>query len=214
MTTQIDQMVIVIGPPKHGKTTLVRGLVIEHLTKYPEGIALVQDTNGDQFADICKTYDSVDEYRAAVLSSATTKTKLPRGSSFRGRCSSAIRDLAVEIGKAYNAADSVRVPIMLAYDEASMMESSGSTFVDADDMEMIAQRRHRGIAPIFNCQHSSILTDAFYGCATDVVLFGQPSADRAAKLEVKLGLAKGALTRMVGAPKFVYAHWKQGEGLV
>jgi hypothetical protein len=47
-----------------------------------------------------------------------------------------------------------------------------------------------------------------------VIVFGQPSADRAAKLEVKLGLPKGALGKMIGAPKFMYAHWKQGEGLI
>ena len=79
---------------------------------------------------------------------------------------------------------------------------------------MISQRRHRGIAPVYNCQHGAILTDAFYGCATDVVILSQPSIDRALLLEKKLGLGKGSLGKMIGAPKFMYAHWRQGEGLV
>src|SRR5258707_8644161 len=131
--TTLDQMAIVIGPPKHGKTTYVRGMVIDHLSTYPTGIALVQDTNGDQFPDICKTYDSTDQYRQAVVAAAGANQKLPRGSAFRGFSSNAIRELAIEIGEKYNSADAVFVPIMLVYDETSMMESSGSTHIDRSD---------------------------------------------------------------------------------
>lgn len=212
--SQIDQMVIVIGPPKVGKTTHVRSLVIDHLTRHPTGIALVQDTNGDQFRDICATYDNTDQYRAAVAAAASEQKKIARGSAFRGFASSAMRRLAIEIGDKYNSADSVRVPIMLAYDETSMMESSGSTHIDREDLQMISTRRHKGIAPIFNCQHESTLTQAFFDVATDVIVFSQASSDRCAALEKKLGLQKSALARLIGAPKHVYAHWRQGEGLI
>ncbi len=212
--SSLDQMTIVIGPPKVGKTTYVRQLVVEHLTKYPSGIALVHDSNGDQFRDICAPYDNVAAYRDAVAAAAESGNKLPRGSAFLGFDSSAIRSLAVEIGTKYNAADVVQVPILLVFDETSMMESSGSTWIDRDDLRMVATRRHLGIAPVYNCQREAALTQAFFDVSTDVLVFSQNSIDAALAIEKKIGLAKGSLAKCVGASKFLYAHWHQGAGLV
>lgn len=212
--SQLDQMVILVGPPKTGKTTYVRGLVIQHLVSNPTGIALVQDSNGDQFSDICATYNSVTEYRLAVANAARSNAPLARGAAFRGMESRAMTALAMEIGDHHNAALGVRVPIMLAFDESSMMESSGATWIDRSDLQLIATRRHKGIAPVFNCQRDGALTQAFFDMSTDCIVFSQNGSDGARSLEKKLGLPKGSLERLIGAPKFVYAHWKQGEGLV
>lgn len=214
MATELDQMVIVIGPPKAGKTTIVRQLVVAHLMEHPSGIALVHDSNGDQFRDICAVYDSTGAYRTASQAAAVDGKPFPRGAAFTGMESSAIRDLAVEIARQHNAADNVKVPIMLAYDETAVMDTSGSTWIDRDDREVGATRRHKGIAPVFNLQSESDLAQPFFRVATDVLIFGQTSIDAVGSLEKKLGLAKGALARTLGMPRFMYAHWKQGEGLV
>ena len=209
---ELDQAVIVIGPPKHGKTTIGRELVKAHLEKYPTGIALVHDTNR-QFTDLCRWTGSVAACRANVTAARREKKPIARGWAFGGE-STPVSELAAELGQLHNRADDVRVPILLVYDETSMMESSGSTHIAQIDLRINANRRHWGIAPVYNLQRPTALTEAFYTMSTDVYVFAQPSERRTRVLEEYLGLADGRLARLVGAGKYTHAHWRQGEGLV
>lgn len=210
--SELDQAAIVVGLPKHGKTTIARMLVKEHLEKWGSGIAIVQDYNR-QFGDLCARYETVEAFRAAATKARKEKRALPRGAAF-GCKSSALAELARELGRLHNRDTDVRVPIMLVYDEASLMDTSGSTHISDIDEEINANRRHMGIAPVYNIQRPTALTEAFYTTATDVYVFSMPSAKRTSKLEELLGLADDRLAPLVGKPKFVHVHWKQGEGLV
>lgn len=211
--TEVDQSYIIVGPPKSGKTTLVRQLCIDHLERYPSGIALVHDVNR-QFRDICVHYETVDQYRAASRSAALTGQPFARGAAFGCFDAAPIAELALELGRSHNDAQDVRIPIFLAYDETSMLESSGSTHVGRRDLQLSTTRRHLGISLAYNLQRQGALMQAFYGNATDVAVFTQSNEDDVRELERKLGLQKGALQRCIAAERFTFAHWKQGRGLV
>ena len=208
---ELDKAVIVIGPPKHGKTTIARGLVLEHLTAYATGFALVHDPNRQLRS--CRRYESVAQFRAACAAAVRDKKPIPRGASFGGKASE-LSAFARELGQLHNSDTNVQVPILLVYDESSLMDTSGSTHISDVDLEINANRRHWGIAPVYNLQRPTALTEAFYTMATDVYVFSQPGARKTRTLEEYLGLGDGRLDGLVGRPKFVHVHWKQGEGLV
>jgi hypothetical protein len=207
--TEIDQATIIVGLPKHGKTTIARRVALEHLTKYPTGRVLAHDLHQQFVPDLAAAYETIEQWRAAQMDA--TKPA-PRGASFQ--CSSAeVARLAVELGKRHNKAKDVKLPIALIFDEASLMDTSGPTFMDRLDFQLFANRRHWGLAPVFNVQRQSSLMSAFYEQATDVYIFSQTD-ENARELERKLSLPKGALAPTVNAPKYRHLHWRQGEGIV
>lgn len=210
---KIDSAVLLIAPPQHGKTTYVRNLCEQHLLLYPHGIALVHDVKME-FSELCSMYESVDEYRAAHERAVAEQKPIARGAAFSCMEWEPIAELAFELGTLHNRLGNIRLPIFLACDETSMIETSGSTHIGRRDLQIAAQRAHLGISSAMNLQRRSALMDAFYDMCTDVIIFGMHSDDDARVLEKRLGLPKRSLQPMVGAPPFVYAHWKQGRGLV
>lgn len=212
---ELDQCVITIGPPKCGKTTIQRELVKAHLVKYGEGIALVHDVN-HQFGDLCRTYKTVAEWRAAREQAATARQPFARGAAFTefGEAN-AVASLAMELGTKHNSANNVTMPIYLAYDESATMEGSGSTFIGQLDLQVAVMRRHRGIAPAYNTQRQAALMQAFFDAATDVFVFRQQSDDAIRSIEKKLGATKGSLQQLARFDNFRYVHWQAGgRGLI
>lgn len=210
--SDFNHAVVIVGLPGHGKTTIARGEVHHHLSTFPTGIALVHDPNR-QFRDLCAVYDDVTAYRAAAAAAVAAKKPFPRGASIGGNAVDVTR-LAVELGRAHNTAGNVKVPILDVKDESSLVTSSGSTFMGELDTQLLSNRRHWGIAPIYNVQKPTALTEGFYTMATRVVIFAQPSERRTRVLEEYLGLPDGALAELVGAPPFRYVEWQSGKGLV
>lgn len=212
--SELDQATITIGPPKCGKTTIVRGLVREHLIRHKTGIALVHDVN-HQFKDLCALYETVAQWRAARAIAVEAQQPFPRGAAFTAFGeASAVSRLAMELGAEHNSSGDVRMPIFLAYDETSMMEDSGSTHIGQLDLQIATTRRHLGIAPAYNTQRQAALTQAFFEAATDVFVFRQSSEESVRAIEKKIGLQRGALLKLLTADNFRYAHWQAGRGLV
>ena len=212
--SELDQSVIIIGPPKHGKSSIAFQLVREHLATHATGIALVHDTNG-MFSrnGLCARYETTAAYRAAAAAARKEKRALPRGASFS--CGSdEIAKLAHELGRLHNRDIDVRVPIMLVYDEAALMDGSGSTHISPLDKVINSNRRHLGVAPVYNIQWPTMLTRAFYVTATDAYVFSMRSPKDTDTLEEYLGLADRRLLPLVGRGQYEHVHWKQGKGLV
>lgn len=200
---------VIVGPPQMGKTTIARTLVRDHLAA--GGWAFVHDPNR-QFRDMCAVYDDAAAWRAAAAA-AGKETPFPRGASLGGKATD-VTQLAVDIGRAHNTADNIRVPIMLVYDESSLMGSSGGSYVGELDNALLSNRRHWGVGPVYNVQRPTALTEGFYNLATDVFILAQSSDRRTRVLEEYLGLPDGALDALVGAEPFTFRHWKAGKGLV
>lgn len=214
MSTEVDFAGLIVGPPKSGKTTVMRRWVFEFLKEHPTGIAIVHDTQM-QFKDLCESYATADDYRAKARAAAKSNTPLARGIAITTHESQTVLELALGMGEHHNVGrDHKRMPIFLALDETSVLESTGSTYIAKLDWRIATTRRHLGIATAHNLQRSSSLPRGYYEVVTDVIIFRQTSDDGARDLEVKLGLPKMQLQSLVGAPPFRSAHWKQGEGLV
>ncbi len=207
-----NKAVIIVGPPQYGKTTIARREAIAHLRAHPTGLVLAHDPNR-QFRDFCAIYDDAAAWRAALDAATKKKAPFPRGASIGGS-SAALRDAAIALGRARNQAGSVRVPIFLVFDESSLLEGSGATNVSREEQALLSNRRHWGIATLYNVQRPTALMEGFYSMATDVYVLAQPSERRTSVLEAYLGLPDRALAALVGAPKFRFAHWRAGEGLV
>ena len=207
-----DRMTVIVGLPRHGKTTIARDEASGLLREFPTSIVLAHDPNA-QFRDFCAVYDTVDEYRAKRDAATAKRLPFPRGASIRNDAK-AVRDEAIRIGRDRNIDVNVRVPVKLSYDEGSLAKSSGGSWMNEVDEALLSNRAHWGIWVTYNIQKPTALTEAFYTMARDVYVFSMPSRRRTAVLEDYLGLKEGALDELVGAPKFKYKHWRSGVGLL
>jgi len=204
---------IMVGPPGCGKTSIAAKLVATWLAK-PRGIVLIHDPCRDKAFREMRVHQYADAatWRAAAAASAKAKQPMPRAASLGGSAED-VTKLAYEIGDRNNSADNVRVPILLVFDEGSLRASSGRTWFGAEDNTLLATRRHKGIAPVFNFQQPDQVTRAFFEFCTDVAVFRQ-TRDRAARLERSLLLEAGELAGAAELERYRYIHVRIGEGIV
>lgn len=209
---KFNKATVIVGPPQYGKTTIARTEAVEHLAAHRMGLVLAHDPNR-QFRDFCAVYETADEWLSKMTAAASKRVPFPRGASVGGSAAELAR-VAIELGRRWNDSDNVRVPMLLVYDESSLLEGSGSSHIGQQETQLLSNRRHWGIGPLYNVQRPTALTEAFYSMATDVYVLAQPSERRTGVLEEYLGLRPGSLAHLVGAAKFKFAHWRAGEGLV
>lgn len=204
---------VVLGPPGAGKTTLVSSLVRRHLDD-ENGIVFVHDPVFQFSKHGCHAYKDAAAWRTAAAAAAEQQTPMPRGASVGGDAESVTR-LAMELGERINRADDVRVKILLAYDEGSLIETSGSTFMSSLDNTLEATRRHRGIGMVRNLQQPTQLMSRFWLMATDAYIF-RCTTKQAKQLDDLLLLEPGDLARAGASrlPKYEYIHVRPGEGIV
>lgn len=207
-------MAFLIAPPEYGKTTVARRLVRRHLEQHERGLVFVHDPVAQYHAEGCQFYPDVNAWRAAAAAaSAEGAPPMPRGSSLGGSAED-VTKLALELGeRCGNTQDDVRVPILVVWDEASLLDGSGSTWVGKSDAEFLATRRHRGVGGIFNLQDTGQLMQRFYRASTDVYLFAQP-AESVALLEKHLMLDKGTLRAATKLEMYDYLHVRLRVGVV
>lgn len=204
---------IVVGLPGYGKSTLQQALIRRHLRE-TSGIVLAHDPVMQFTKHGCTPFVDVAAWRRAARASAEENKPMPRGASIGGVDSDAIVRLALELGEKLNSADRVAVPILVPFDEGSLREGSGSSYISPLDNELLAVRRHRGVAPVFNLQECKQLTRRFFQMSTDVYLFRQTS-DRAEELDSLLFLERGTLARsgVTRLEKHRYIHVRVGDGV-
>jgi hypothetical protein len=205
----------VIGPPEYGKTSILRKLVRRHLTTLPNGIALIHDPVAQFAKDGCAFYKDASTYRAALAAAHAKKQPVPRGASIGGSADE-LTKLALAMGeRAGNTQDHVRVPILLGFDEGSLRDGSGATWMGKEDNQLLATRRHKGVGIVMNLQDTAQLTERFFRMSTDVYLMAQ-TTEFLLKLDKALMLEKGTLIR-AGAnqlPMHKYLHVRLRVGVV
>lgn len=209
---EIDEATIVVGLPKHGKSTVLRKESLEFLQTYPTGLVLAHDVNEELVPDITRAYEDTNQWREAYARAHRDRKPFPGGASFR--CSSVeVGALVLELGRKHNRAKDVRVPIKYALDENSLSDTSGPTYQGDQDRVIWTNRRHLGCAPFLNTQVVSDVNIKFWRQATKVVIFSL-GEEQARDLESKLSLPRRRLDELVNAPKFRFLVWRQGEGIV
>lgn len=204
-------MGLVVGPPSHGKTTLAGALVRRHFTD-GEGIVLAHDPNQQYRHHGCAPYEDVAAWRRAAAKAIATRVAMPRGASLGGSASE-VTELANDIGTRCNRALRCAVRILAVYDEGSLLDTSGSTYVGAVDNQLMANRRHRGVGLLYLIQRATQLPRPFFDMSTDVYVFRQPP-DAVDILERALLLRRGELAHVAELPRHDYVHVKLGDGIV
>lgn len=212
MATEIDEATLVVGLPKHGKSTVLRKRALEWLRTYPTGLVLAHDVNQELTPDLTRYYDTIDDWRAAYERALRDGKPFPGGASF-GCSSEDVGKLVLELGSKHNRAKNVRVPMLYALDENSESDVSGPTWQGIQDRRIWSRRRHLGVAPLLNAQVVRDINIKFWRQASQAYLFAQ-SREQARDLEQKLSLPHRALDVLVGAPKYRYLLWRAGEGIV
>lgn len=202
---------IVIAQPEFGKTSIEIEIGDALLD---QGVKLFVHDPNKQFRGRCAEYGSIAAYEGAARAAANDNKPIAAGSSFAGACKATeVRDFVVKLGQARNDVDRIAVPLGFFVDEGSRMGSSGSTYISDEDQELLANRRHYGIAVLYLIQRSKMLTGAFVDLATDVYIYWQPER-RIAQLEELVNLPAGALAGVATLPKHRYVHVRLGEGIV
>lgn len=210
MDKQVNYLGIVVGPPQFGKSTLALSIVRDWLEG--GGWVLAHDPLG-QYRACCRVYEDADGWRAAAREASTKREAMARGASLGGDASAVVA-LAVELGKRWNTADNVRMRMLVVFDEGSLLDNSGGTWIGKDDNRLIATRRHLGIGLLYLVQRKAQLMQAFWDLSTDVYAFAQQAED-AAELERVGHLPRGTLGAVLPAmPKHQFIHLRPGEGVV
>lgn len=204
---EVDYLALLVGPPKHGKTTKARAIVEEKLRA---GWWVLCHDVAWQYRS-CRHWTSTQQYAEASRAAHASGGRFPRGASFSCGATD-VAELAVTMGRR-NRADAVRVPILLVFDEGSLLEKSSASHISGADNALISTRRHKGIGLMYLLQRPTQLHPAFLDLATDVYLFRQPP-QQLQNLEEKLHLQRHELSALGSAPKFRFLHIRPGEGIV
>lgn len=201
MSGAVNYAGIACGGAGAGKTTLARQLVRQHLQERPGGIVLAHDPVG-QYGRA--PFEDAAAARAAIVDAQRRKTSLPRVLPIGGD-SERITELAIELGRRANRAQHVPRPILVVYDEASLLSGSGSTWIGRVDQQSLAIRRHLGVMSLYLLQRPQQLPEPFWALATDCYLFAGPSTT-ARRAEELFLLERGELEQIRDLPRFRYLH--------
>jgi hypothetical protein len=192
----VNQQVHIVGPPGCGKTTLAVVYVRQALER--GWWVFVHDQNeARQYRELGAVhYATAAAWREAAAAAARERRPLSRLASVGGSSGELVR-LLLELGARHNRAESVRMPMLLVLDEASLTDTSGATHMADVDNALLSNRRHRGIGVVFLQQRIKQRPVQFYEMATDVILFRIANASKLGDLEDALGLEAGTLARVV-----------------
>lgn len=207
-----DSFELVVGPPKSGKSSLCKRLLLERLER--GRWCFVQDS-AREFEDVCVPYATAAAWTAAAAA-ATPERPLPRAAAvacFDG--ADELVELVFSLGDRWNRSfGACRAPICLALNESTELGETGSTYLGKLQSRLVSQRRHLGIEVLYCLQWSTQLPRQVYAVATRVYLFRQTRADSIADLELKLNLERGSLGLLATLPPHRFVTWEQGKGLV
>lgn len=204
----VNYLGVIVGPPEHGKSSLASAVGNERAAA---GAWVFAHDPNRQFGGAW--YESADAWRAAAAMAAQRKVPLPRVAAFGGSFAE-LGDLVVGLGRRYNRVDAVTWPMHLIGDEATLLDTSGASWMAQQDAALLANRRHLGITATINLQWPTQLSRAWYLMSTDIYLFRVVDSDWLDKAEKWFSLGKGALADVSTLPPHRYVHLQPGKGRV
>jgi hypothetical protein len=203
----VDFLALLIGPPKHGKSSLAADIAEQRLRQ--GRVVLAQDLYGD-FKRLARTYKGEADYLRALADAKGAAA--PAGAAFPMAADRVVA-LAMQLGERWNgSADNIARPICVVVNETTTFEESGATHVSRGLAEAFAQRRHLGLEFVLCMQHAAQLPELIFEAATEVHMFRQSRRKRIAKLEDALGVED--LDGLIALPPHRYVTWRPVEGIV
>lgn len=207
----VNHLSFCIAPPMAGKSTLQRSVARALLEAHPASVLLAHDESGDWAREW--RLPVVQDPRAWLAAWDAKPRTAPRLASFD--CAwSELRGLVFELGRRYNDAAATRLLMVVAIDEAVMLDDSQSSYTARDDKRLLLRRRHLGAAVLVNMQEVSTLAKGFLSTATDVFAFLMPDEDAVRVLERRCAMPRGALAGLGRLAPHRYLHLRPGVGIV
>lgn len=200
--SKIDSQVVIAGPQGSGKTSLLRELVADHVKA--GAMVFVMDCHR-QFADTIPWFPTVGHYVAA---NRKAEGKRMIGSAAIGsQDSEALTDFVLSLSEKLDAIEGRKPPyIALCYDEAVLIDGLLPSHIPVKMSQLIAMRRHRGIALSILCQDFGQLHQRWQTLATDLYMFRTSSEDRIKICAKRFGMKKENLEAALGALPFRYHY--------
>lgn len=199
---KIDSVRIIQGAAGSGKTTLLRQLLARALSDLWWG--LVQDPD-KQFADLVPWYPSVDAWNKALAAASSSGEPFCRGAAIGCMEEEEFTAGALEL------AGGCERPVLIAYDEAVLMEGSTAHYVSPIFRNMLGRRRHLGVAPVLLCQDFGLTHKLWQNLCTEAYVSRCRDEERVRIIAKRFGVPwKPLYERLRTLPDYQFLRLQQG----
>lgn len=198
MGGDVNHIGVIVSEAGNGKSTLLA----QHAKEWIGGRgawALIQDP-GHQFRDF-PFYPDVAAFRRRLAEGG----RLARGAAVGAVLEEPFTELAIELAAARPE------PVFIGYDEAVLVESASPSYISPRQRELLARRRHLGIAAEILAQDFGLLNRLWQMQSTDVWIAYCTDQERIAVLAKRFGRDRHELEAALAAlGPFEYLHIKRG----
>lgn len=184
MAKKLNHIAVLMGYPEQGKSALLK----EHIATRLNGgaFAFVQDPDR-QFADILPVYDSPGAYAKAQKERRAAGAPIQRGASIATTDETGLTKFILKLAE-QNAERPNAPYVFIGYDEAVLLSESSENHVAKDLKNILARRRHLGIAAEILCQELGQLHAIWQRLASSLFAFRTSDEDALKKVAKRFGL--------------------------
>jgi len=199
-----NYVAVIQGSAGSGKTQLLA----EHAVTWARGGAwvILQDPDW-QFVDLIGAvpYPDAESFRRALLEAKREKRPVSRLASIATSEEEPLTELVCQVASSQSA------PVFAGYDEAVLVEGAQPSYVSPRFRNLLARRRHLGIALEICCQDFGLLHAIWQRLATVAFVFQCLDRQRIDIIARRFAVPAPELTtRLQSLDRFEYATIRQG----
>lgn len=180
---KVNYLAVSMGYPGSGKSALLGEHVGMHAAK--GAYCFVMDPD-QQFADIMPCYASPDAYKLAQRDRARAGEPIEKVASIATGDEALLSQFIFDFADLHPGAY-----VFIGYDEAVLLSKSSSNYISPEMENLLARRRHKGIAAEILCQDIGQLHARWQRLATDLYCFQLVDPDRSKHVSKRFGIPLG-----------------------
>lgn len=202
---KLNSVAVQMGFPGSGKSALLKQHIGDHLRA--GAFAFVQDPD-KQFADMLPVYDSPGAYTKAQRERQAAGQPVQLGASIATTDEAGLTQFVLRLaetqGKRY---------VFVGYDEAVLLSESSAHYVSDALKNLLARRRHLGVALEILSQDLGQLHALWQRLATDLYLFKTTDETRLKVISSRFGISLDVLKTLMGTMRdsWDYLHIRHGK---